>query len=128
MKKIPCAFLVVLCLCGFAPAAPPGIPTQTILIGHAAPFKWLLPLHSLQAAQQAVEDANLKNIRIGGRTLEFRLIAKDDDADSRVARFIAKPSVDSGGGTRVCRGEHRADHHLGHGRTNSATGIPGVSR
>jgi len=101
MKKIPCLFRVLTFsllfpLCRLALASPAGGDTQTVLIGYAAPFKWLLPMHALHAARQAVTDANMKNIHVGGRKLEFQLIAKDDDADPRVARFIAKSFVDEG--------------------------------
>ncbi|WP_034294424.1 branched-chain amino acid ABC transporter substrate-binding protein [Herbaspirillum sp. RV1423] len=69
---------------------------QTIFIGYAAPFKWALSLHSLQAAQQAILDANMKNIWIGGKKLQFRLLAKDDNSDPRTAQFVAKSLVSAG--------------------------------
>ena len=103
MKKICGLFLASLVLSSASPPVltsssptPSREETQTILIGYAAPFNWILPLHAMRAAQQAVRDANAKNIRINGRKLQFLLVSEDDKADSRVARFIANSFVTSG--------------------------------
>lgn len=100
MKKTSRLFLAALVLsCTSAGAAPPEEElqaTQTVLIGFAAPFNWILPLHSMRAAQQAVNDANRQDLRIDGRKLQFQLMSDDDKSDPRVAKFIAKSFVKAG--------------------------------
>jgi branched-chain amino acid transport system substrate-binding protein len=100
MKKTSRLFLAALVLsCTSAGAAPPeeeSQATQTVLIGFAAPFNWILPLHSMRAAQQAVNDANRQDLRIDGRKLQFQLMSDDDKSDPRVAKFIAKSFVKAG--------------------------------
>ena len=47
-------------------------------------------------AQMAVDDANAKGVKVGGKIVKFVLVAEDDQADPRQATVVAQRLVDGG--------------------------------
>ena len=70
--------------------------TLVVRIGHVGPTTGALAHYGLDnqyGAQLAVDDANNRNLRIGGRPVRFELIARDDQSDPRIAVKVAQELV-----------------------------------
>ncbi|MFJ9449439.1 MULTISPECIES: branched-chain amino acid ABC transporter substrate-binding protein [unclassified Herbaspirillum] len=92
-------------LCGLAAllSATPACAAddvQTVLIGFAGGLgKRSLSNLSFSArdgAQMAVDDANQRNLVIGGKRVFFKLLVSDDQSDVNFARVVAKSFVTAG--------------------------------
>ena len=78
-----------------APAAPESV---TVRIGHAGPLTGgiaHLGKDNENGARLAVEQANGKNIKLGGKTVKFELQGEDDQADPKLGPTIAQKFVDA---------------------------------
>jgi len=81
-----------------APAAP-AVETATVVkIGHAGPLTGgiaHLGKDNENGARLAVDEANKKNIKIGGKAVRFELMAEDDQADAKLGPTIAQKFADA---------------------------------
>src|SRR5437868_4000486 len=78
-------------------AAPAG-DTVEIKIGHVAPLTGgnaHLGKDNENGARLAIEEANAGNIKIGGKTAKFALVAEDDQEDPKVGATVAQKLVDA---------------------------------
>ncbi len=83
-----------------APAAPAtaAADSVTVKIGHAGPLTGgiaHLGKDNENGARLAVEQANTKNMKLGGKTVKFELQAEDDQADPKMGPTIAQKFVDA---------------------------------
>src|SRR5690349_9107092 len=80
---------------GAAPSA--AGETVEIKIGHVAPLTGgnaHLGKDNENGARLAIEEANAENIKIGGKTAKFVLVAEDDQEDPKVGATVAQKLVD----------------------------------
>src|SRR5881394_883094 len=96
--------------------AAPGASAESaeIKIGHVAPLTGgiaHLGKDNENGARLAIEEANAANIKIGGKTAKFVLVAEDDQADPKVGTTVAQKLVDQ-----------KVSGVVGH--LNSGTSIP----
>src|SRR5438874_9163852 len=80
-----------------APAAAPAAPEMTVKIGHVGPTtgpQAHLGKDNENGARLAIDDANGKNIVIGGKKVKFELDAQDDQADPKQGTIVAQKLVD----------------------------------
>jgi len=69
-----------------------------IKIGHVAPLTGgnaHLGKDNENGARLAIEEANTANIKIGGKTAKFTLVAEDDQEDPKVGATVAQKLVDA---------------------------------
>src|SRR4051812_6249012 len=69
-----------------------------IKIGHVAPLTGgnaHLGKDNENGARLAIEEANAANIKIGGKTVKFALVAEDDQEDPKVGATVAQKLVDA---------------------------------
>src|SRR5437773_10373974 len=81
---------------GAAPAA--SSTAAEIKIGHVAPLTGgnaHLGKDNENGARLAIEEANAANIKIGGKTAKFVLVAEDDQEDPKVGATVAQKLVDA---------------------------------
>ena len=81
-----------------APAAPAVPETTTVKIGHAGALTGgiaHLGKDNENGARLAVEQANTKNIKIGGKAVKFEFMGEDDQADPKLGPTIAQKFVDA---------------------------------
>src|SRR5512132_4148703 len=81
-----------------APAAPAAPESVTVKIGHAGPLTGgiaHLGKDNENGARLAVEQANAKNMKIGGKTAKFELMPEDDQADPKLGPTIAQKFADA---------------------------------
>jgi branched-chain amino acid transport system substrate-binding protein len=79
-------------------AAAPAGETVEIKIGHVAPLTGgnaHLGKDNENGARLAIEEANAANIKIGGKTAKFVLVAEDDQEDPKVGATVAQKLVDA---------------------------------
>jgi branched-chain amino acid transport system substrate-binding protein len=72
--------------------------TVEIKIGHVAPLTGgnaHLGKDNENGARLAIEEANAANIKIGGKTAKFVLVAEDDQEDPKVGATVAQKLVDA---------------------------------
>ena len=77
--------------------APAGESVE-IKIGHVAPLTGgnaHLGKDNENGARLAIEEANAANIKIGGKTAKFTLVAEDDQEDPKVGATVAQKLVDA---------------------------------
>ena len=70
----------------------------TVKVGHAGPLTGgiaHLGKDNENGARLAVEQANAKNIKLGGKTVKFQLMAEDDQADPKLGPTIAQKFADA---------------------------------
>jgi branched-chain amino acid transport system substrate-binding protein len=82
---------------GAAPQAASG-ETVEVRIGHVAPLTGgnaHLGKDNENGARLAIEEANAANIKIGGKTAKFVLVAEDDQEDPKVGATVAQKLVDA---------------------------------
>jgi branched-chain amino acid transport system substrate-binding protein len=101
------ALAVALALAGCSKEAPqagkgaaPSAANETveIKIGHVAPLTGgnaHLGKDNENGARLAIEEANAANIKIGGKTAKFELVAEDDQEDPKVGATVAQKLVDA---------------------------------
>jgi len=80
-----------------APAAP-AEETVTVTIGHAGPLTGgiaHLGKDDENGVHLAVDEANAKKIKLGGKTVNFVMMSEDDQADPKLGPTIAQKFVDA---------------------------------
>lgn len=103
--------------CGGGGSSSTTDDTLVVRIGHVAPTTGAiahLGLDNQYGAQLAVEDANARNLRIGGRPVRFELVARDDQGDPSIATQVAQELVQASVAGVI-------------GHLNSGTSIPASS-
>ena len=81
-----------------APPAAPAEETVSVKIGHAGPLTGgiaHLGKDNENGARLAVEQANDKKIKLGGKTAKFDFMGEDDQADPKLGPTIAQKFVDA---------------------------------
>jgi branched-chain amino acid transport system substrate-binding protein len=81
-----------------APAAAPADETVTVTIGHAGPLTGgiaHLGKDDENGVHLAVDQANEKKIKLGGKTVHFVMMSEDDQADPKLGPTIAQKFVDA---------------------------------
>lgn len=84
-----------------APAAAPAAPAEdtiTVTIGHAGPLTGSiahLGKDDENGVHLAVDEANAKKIKLGGKTVNFVMDSEDDQADPKLGPTIAQKFVDA---------------------------------
>jgi len=79
-------------------AAAPAEETVTVRIGHAGPLTGgiaHLGKDDENGVHLAVDEANDKKIKIGGKTVKFEMMSEDDQADPKMGPTIAQKFVDA---------------------------------
>lgn len=90
------------------------VATQTVIIGSVVPLSGPLAHYgkdALNAAQMAIDDLNAQKMSIGGKLVQFKLMAEDDAADPKQGTSAAQ---------KLCDG--KVVGVVGH--VNSGTAIP----
>jgi len=80
-----------------APKAP-AEEVVTVKIGHAGPLTGgiaHLGKDNENGVRLALDEANAKNIKIGGKTVKFEMMAEDDQADPKLGPTIAQKFADA---------------------------------
>jgi branched-chain amino acid transport system substrate-binding protein len=81
-----------------APAAAPAEQAVTVTIGHAGPLTGgiaHLGKDDENGVHLAVDEANAKKIKLGGKTVNFVMMSEDDQADPKLGPTIAQKFVDA---------------------------------
>jgi len=94
------AFALALMLSGCGREAPKPAATGpvTVKIGSASPLtgpQAHIGIDIRNGVQLAIEDANAANVEIGGRKVQFEMVAEDDEANPTKATTVAQKLVDS---------------------------------
>jgi len=79
-------------------AAAPAEETITVRIGHAGPLTGgiaHLGKDDENGVHLAVDEANDKKIKLGGKTVKFEMMSEDDQADPKMGPTIAQKFVDA---------------------------------
>src|SRR5258708_9763841 len=94
-------FVVALMLAGCNDNAPPLVPDThrlTVLIGHAGPLTGSIAHQGKDdenGVALAIEQANAKKLRIGGKVVTFRMMSEDDQGDPKIGTTVAQKLVDA---------------------------------
>ena len=81
-----------------APAPAPAEQAITVTIGHAGPLTGgiaHLGKDDENGVHLAVDEANAKKIKLGGKTVNFVMMSEDDQADPKLGPTIAQKFVDA---------------------------------
>ncbi len=81
-----------------APKAAPAEETVTVKIGHAGPLTGgiaHLGKDNENGVRLALDEANAKGIKLGGKKVKFELMAEDDQADPKLGPTIAQKFADA---------------------------------
>ena len=79
-------------------AAPPAEEMVIVKIGHAAPLTGgiaHLGKDNENGARLAIDEANAKGIKLGGKKVKFELMPEDDQADPKLGPTIAQKFADA---------------------------------
>jgi branched-chain amino acid transport system substrate-binding protein len=80
-------------------AAPPAAPPPTLVkLGHVGPLTSgiaHLGKDNENGARLAVDEANVKGLKLDGKTIKLELVAEDDQADPKVGTTVAQKLVDA---------------------------------
>jgi branched-chain amino acid transport system substrate-binding protein len=79
-------------------AAAPAEETVTVKIGHAGPLTGSiahLGKDDENGVHLAIDEANEKKIKIGGKVVKFEMMSEDDQADPKMGPTIAQKFVDA---------------------------------
>ncbi len=79
-------------------AAAPADDTMTVRIGHAGPLTGgiaHLGKDDENGVHLAIDEANDKKIKIGGKVVKFEMMSEDDQADPKMGPTIAQKFVDA---------------------------------
>lgn len=101
MRAAALSLVLLLAACGERAAAPaPGSSAQetVVTLGHAGPLTGSIAHQGKDdenGVALALEQANAKKLRIGGRTVAFRMKSEDDQGDPKVGTLVAQKLVDA---------------------------------
>ncbi|HUY03118.1 MAG TPA: branched-chain amino acid ABC transporter substrate-binding protein [Rhodocyclaceae bacterium] len=92
------AAALALVACGKKEAAPTAAPAETVVkIGSVAPLSGgiaHLGKDNENGVRLAIEEANAKGVKIGGKPVKFEMLSEDDQADPKVATTVAQKLID----------------------------------
>ena len=111
-----------------APAAPAETPAETIRLGFAAPLTGPQAHYGADMRNGltlAVEEANAAAITLGGRRVQFELLAEDDQADPAKGTVVAQKLVDAG--IRGMLGHFNSGTSIPASRVYAEAGIPQIA-
>ena len=99
MRFVIAAFGVLLAACGRSEAPAPAAPqTITVTFGHAGPLTGSIAHQGKDdenGVALALEQANARKLRIGGKTVTFRMLSEDDQGDPKIGTTVAQKLVDA---------------------------------
>src|SRR6516162_4099398 len=81
-----------------APKAAPAEETITVKIGHAGPLTGgiaHLGKDDENGVHLAIDEANDKKIKIGGKLVKFEMMSEDDQADPKMGPTVAQKMIDA---------------------------------
>src|SRR5690349_6367550 len=79
-------------------AAPPGEAVATVKIAHAGPLTGGIAHQGKDdenGVHLAIDEANGKQIRIGGKLIKFVMQSEDDQADPKIGTLVAQKLTDA---------------------------------
>src|SRR3990172_4522629 len=79
-------------------AAPPAPAPMIVKLGHVGPLTGgiaHLGKDNENGARLAVEEANAKGLKLGGKSVKLELLTEDDQADPKVGTTVAQKLVDA---------------------------------
>jgi branched-chain amino acid transport system substrate-binding protein len=91
--------LLLLAACGRGEA--PGAPATdevVVTLGHAGPLTGSIAHQGKDdenGVALALEQANARKLRIGGKTVTFRMLSEDDQGDPKIGTTVAQKLIDS---------------------------------
>ncbi len=96
-------FVVVLALCLAACGrsevhSPAAAQTASVTLGHAGPLTGSIAHQGKDdenGVALAIEQANARKLRIGGKVVTFRMMSEDDQGDPKVGTTVAQKLVDA---------------------------------
>jgi branched-chain amino acid transport system substrate-binding protein len=94
---IALALLVAACGHGEAPVAA-AANEAVVTIGHAGPLTGSIAHQGKDdenGVALAIAQANAKKLRIGGKTISFRMLSEDDQGDPKIGTTVAQKLVDA---------------------------------
>jgi branched-chain amino acid transport system substrate-binding protein len=94
---IALALLVAACSHGDSPS-PRGADEIVVTVGHAGPLTGSIAHQGKDdenGVALAIAQANAKRLRIGGKTVSFRMLSEDDQGDPKVGTTVAQKLVDA---------------------------------
>jgi branched-chain amino acid transport system substrate-binding protein len=94
---IALALLAAACSHGDSPA-PRAADEITVTVGHAGPLTGSIAHQGKDdenGVALAIAQANAKRLRIGGKTVSFRMLSEDDQGDPKVGTTVAQKLVDA---------------------------------
>jgi branched-chain amino acid transport system substrate-binding protein len=98
----PFSLVLALAACGKpespAPKAGGGEVTVTVLIGHAGPLTGSIAHQGKDdenGVALAIEQANDRKMKIGGKVVVFKMLSEDDQGDPKVGTLVAQKFVDA---------------------------------
>jgi len=90
---------LLLAACGKTEAPPPPAPdTIIVTIGHAGPLTGSIAHQGKDdenGVNLALDQANAKKLKIGGKTVTFRILSEDDQGDPKLGTLVAQKFVDA---------------------------------
>ena len=94
------AAILGLCVaaCGGRDAPPAASDAVTVTLGHAGPLTGSIAHQGKDdenGVALAIEQANVKKLRIGGRNVTFRMMSEDDQGDPKIGTTVAQKLVDA---------------------------------
>jgi len=101
MKRAALLLLLAAAACSRTEAPQATTPkddVQTVVIGHAGPLTGSIAHQGKDdenGVALAIEQANAKHLKIGGREVRFRIMSEDDQADPKVGTLVAQKLVDA---------------------------------
>ncbi|QJR09163.1 Leucine-, isoleucine-, valine-, threonine-, and alanine-binding protein [Usitatibacter rugosus] len=91
--------LFSLAACGKTEApAPPASDTITVTIAHAGPLTGSIAHQGKDdenGVNLALDQANAKKLKIGGKTVTFKILSEDDQGDPKLGTLVAQKFVDA---------------------------------
>ena len=90
--------IAVLAACARTEAPAPPTDAVTVTIGHSGPLTGSIAHQGKDdenGVSLALEQANARKLRIGGKTVTFRLLSEDDQGDPKIGTTVAQKLVDA---------------------------------
>jgi branched-chain amino acid transport system substrate-binding protein len=101
MRKTAACLALLLAACSRTdpPPRPAADNAVTVTLAHAGPLTGSISHQGKDdenGVALAIEQANARRLKIGGRTVTFRMLSEDDQGDPKVGTLVAQKFVDAG--------------------------------